>query len=442
MKYKSYTLANFKKLPQIVHLSKEEIFDIEVVAQVFPFKANNYLTDKLIDWDNYRSDPMFKLVFPQKDMLLPEEYERIADLMRKGADKKEILQVANEIRFKHNPQPAGQLDKNVPTIDGNKLSGSQHKYRETILFFPKQGQTCHAYCTFCFRWPQFIGIDSLKFASKEVDILIKYIARHPEITDILFTGGDPLIMSTKLLRAYIEPILKAKKTIIPHLRTIRFGTKSVLYWPYRYLTQDDSDDLLDMFREIRKAGLHVTLPLHINHWRELSTKEVQLAIERILETGVVLRAQSPILRPINAQADTWAKLWQKEVELNIIPYYMFMARDTGAQHYFGVPLAEAWDIYRKAYSKVSGIARTVRGPSMSATPGKILLNGIVEINGKKYFNLQFIQGRDPDWVGRPFFAHYDPNAMWIDELKPAFDDKFFFEHKMKKHESIPDYTFW
>ncbi len=434
MEYKSFTLANFKKIPQLKdHLSEEEIFDIEVVGHVFPFKVNNFLIDKVIDWDNYKNDPIFNIVFPNRGILHEDEYEKVASLLKNNASKEELLKTINEIRWNHNPHPAGQLDKNVPEIDGHKLAGSQHKYRETILFFPRQGQTCHAYCSFCFRWPQFIGIDSLKFASKEVDVLIEYIRRHTTITDILFTGGDPLIMRTNVLRRYIEPILEAKKNgIIPHLRTIRFGTKSVLYWPYRYLTDPDADDLLNLFKEIREVGLHLTLPLHINHWRELVPKETQLAIERILSTGAILRSQSPLMRHINDNSQDWAKKWQMEVELNIIPYYMFMTRDTGAQHYFGVPIVEAWQIFRNAYKKVSGIARTVRGPSMSATPGKVLINGVVEINGNKYISLQFIQGRNPDWVGRPFFAQYDEKALWLDELKPAFADKFFFEAETEK----------
>ena len=429
MEYKSFTLTNFRKIPQVKdHLSEQEIFDIEVVSHVFPFKVNNFIIEKLIDWDNYKKDSIFNMVFPNHNMLYNDEYEKMASLLKNNVPKDEIIKLANEIRWNHNPHPAGQMDKNIPIIDGQKLTGSQHKYRETILFFPKQGQTCHAYCSFCFRWPQFIGIDNLKFAQKETNILIKYIHEHSSITDILFTGGDPLIMRTNVLRRYIEPILEAKKNgYLPNLKTIRFGTKSLLYWPFRFLTDPDAEDLLNLFREIRQIGFHLTLPLHINHWKELIPKETQLAIERILETGAILRSQSPLMRYINDNPDDWAIKWQKEVGLNIVPYYMFMARDTGAQHYFGVPLVQAWQIFRKAYNQVSGIARTVRGPSMSATPGKVLINGVVEINNKKYISLQFIQGRNPDWVGRPFFAQYDEKALWLDELKPAFADKFFYE---------------
>jgi hypothetical protein len=126
-------------------------------------------------------------------------------------------------------------------------------------------------------------------------------------------------------------------------------------------------------------------------------------------------------------------MWKEQVKLGMIPYYMFVARDTGAQHYFAVPLVEAWKIFRKAYNQVSGLSRTVRGPSMSCDPGKVKVNGVAEINGEKVLVLQAIQGRNPEWVGRPFFAQFDDQAIWMDDLKPAFgEEKFFFEEELEE----------
>ena len=114
-------------------------------------------------------------------------------------------------------------------------------------------------------------------------------------------------------------------------------------------------------------------------------------------------------------------------------YYMFLARDTGAQHYFSVPLVRAWQIFRGAYQQVSGLARTVRGPSMSAGPCRIQILGVADAGGKKLITMRFLQGRNPDWVQRPFFAEYDESANWIDDLKPAFgEQKFFFEDEMER----------
>ncbi|MCB0845906.1 MAG: lysine 2,3-aminomutase, partial [Bacteroidetes bacterium] len=162
----------------------------------------------------------------------------------------------------------------------------QHKYRETVLFFPSNSQTCHAYCTFCFRWPQFVGIDELKFAMRETELLVKYLKIHPEVSDVLFTGGDPMVMSTKNFAGYINPLLEAK---LPNLRTIRIGTKALGYWPYRFLTDKDADDMLRLFEKIVNRGIHLSIMAHFNHPRELKTPAVQQAIQRILGTGARIR---------------------------------------------------------------------------------------------------------------------------------------------------------
>ncbi len=427
-KYKSFTLRNFRAIPQIERLlSDEEKFDIEVVGNVLPFKVNNYVVDQLIDWDHYQDDPIFTLTFPGREMLCPEHFREMAKAVRSGARKPELQLIANKIRMELNPHPAGQLEKNVPVIDGVKLTGIQHKYRETMLFFPSQGQTCHAYCTFCFRWPQFVGLNELKFAMRDTEMVIRYLRRNPQITDLLFTGGDPLIMRTKIIRTYLEALLEAR---LPNLRTIRFGTKALSYWPQRFTTDEDADELLALFERVTKAGIHLAFMAHFNHPNELGTAELAKAMARILTTGAVIRTQSPLLRNINDAPEIWSGMWQKQVELGAVPYYMFIARDTGAQHYFAVGLDRAWRIFREAYQRVSGIARTVRGPSMSAGPGKVQVLGIRESKGEKVFVLQFLQGRNPDWVLRPFFAKYNPRAIWLNDLQPADGkERFFFENE-------------
>lgn len=422
-KYRSFSLHNYKEIPQIGKLLENDIEAIDVVGQVLPFKANNYVTEQLIDWDNIPNDPIFTLTFPRKEMLSKSNYNRIKELTP-TSDIEKLKSTVNDIRMKLNPNPAGQK-RNIPTIDGQKLHGVQHKYRETALFFPSQGQTCHAYCTFCFRWPQFTGMNGMKFAMREADLLHKYLLKNKKTTDILFTGGDPMTTSAKIMSAYIEPLLTKE---FEHIRNIRIGSKSLSYWPYRFLTDRDADDMLELFEKIKKSGKHLAFQAHFNHPKELSTDTVKQAIERIQNTGAIIRTQSPLLRYINDNHKIWSEMWSEQVRLGLIPYYMFIARDTGSKAFFEVPLTKAWDIFRKAYSNVSGIARTVRGPSMSAEPGKIHIIGVSEINGEKVFVLRFLQCRNPQIVDIPFFAKYDNKATWFEELVPAFgEEQFFFE---------------
>jgi len=343
--YKSYSLRNYIEIPQIENLSRGDKKVIEIIGSILPFKTNNYVIDKLINWENIPNDPIYTLTFPRKEMLKPEHFDKVEQLISSGKDKDIINNAIYNVRMELNPHPAGQKH-NVPKIDGIELTGVQHKYRETVLFFPSQGQTCHAYCTFCFRWPQFV-----------------------------------------------------------------------------------------------KSGKNLAIMAHFNHPIELSTNEVRDAMQRIRSTGAQIRSQSPLLKHISDSSAVWADMWGKQVNLNCIPYYMFLARDTGAQHFFEIPLVDAWEIFRNAYQRVSGVCRTVRGPSMSATPGKVQVLGISEVNHEKVMVLRFLQGRIPDWAARPFFAKYDNKAVWLSQLKPAFgEEKFFFEEELDKifHEHIYD----
>jgi hypothetical protein len=166
---------------------------------------------------------------------------------------------------------------------------------------------------------------------------------------------------------------------------------------------------------------------------EIKTEIAQTALQRIRSTGAQIRTQGPLMRGINDSSEVWIQMWQEQVRLGCIPYYMFMERDTGAKHYFEVPIIRAWEIYQAAMQKVSGLARTARGSVMSALPGKVAVDGVTEIYGEKVQILSFLQGCDPNWCKRPFFACYDEKATWLTDLVPAMGEKeFFYENKLKK----------
>jgi len=429
--YKVFTERHIDNIPQVQkYLTPQQIFDIKVVAAVLPFRVNEYVINELIDWENIPADPIYQLSFPQAGMLRKAHFSQMAALLNGNPEKSEIQRLANQIREELNPHPAGQLGLNVPTLDGKPVPGLQHKYNETVLFFPSQGQTCHSYCTFCFRWAQFIGNKELKFASKEADQLHRYLKEHKEVSDLLITGGDPLVMKTKHLISYLEPLLSPE---FDHIQTIRLGTKALTFWPQRFVSDDDAGELMALFKKINNAGKHLAIMAHFNHWKEISTDIARVAIKRVQQSGAVIRSQGPLLAHINDSSEVWAKMWLEQVKLGIIPYYMFVERDTGAQHYFEVPLVKAYKIYREAKIQVSGLARTARGPSMSADPGKVEIQGIVEINGEKAIALRFIQGRVANWVQKPFYAKYDEQATWFNDLKPAFGEtSFFFEKEFEQ----------
>src|SRR5215469_8979589 len=422
--FRAYSAKHLDQLTARAGLSDAERLAVRAVATVLPFRTNDYVLESLIDWSAAPDDPIYRLVFPQADMLPFDDLAPIADLLARGAPEPEIQASAHAVRMRLNPHPAGQLALNVPELADEPLPGMQHKYAETVLVFPKQGQTCHAYCTYCFRWAQFVGEPDLKMATDDMTKVTDYLRAHPEVTSVLITGGDPMIMGAAVLRRYVEPLLGPG---MEHLESIRIGTKSLAYWPQRFVTDPDADDTLRLFEEVVASGRTLAFMAHFSHPQELGPAMVTEAVGRIRGTGAVIRTQAPLIRSINDEAHIWAGMWRTQVRMGMVPYYMFVERDTGPQDYFAVPLARGYQVYRDAYQSVSGLARTVRGPSMSATPGKVCIDGITEVAGQKVFVLHMIQARDPALVGKPFFARFCPEATWLSDLQPAFADRFPFD---------------
>jgi KamA family protein len=422
-KYQAVTRQNVERTPEWASAPRDLREAVQVVSQVLPFRTNRYVMRELIDWSNLPDDPIFQLVFPQREMLDPEDYEQVRRILQRRGSREAMARAVARIRKRLNPHPAGQLTDNVPINDHRPLPGMQHKYEQTLLFFPSQGQTCHAYCTYCFRWAQFVGTPDLKFESSEAAELTQYLGVNRQVTDVLFTGGDPMIMKTAVLRRYVEPVLG-----VDSVRNNRIGTKSLAWWPQRFVTDDDADDMLRLLEEIVASGRQMAFMAHFSHPAELSTPIVREAIRRIRATGAQIRMQAPLVAHVNDHANLWVDLWTEGTQQGMIPYYLFVERDTGPKRYFEIPLARAYRIFRDAYRQLSGLARTVRGPSMSAHPGKVRVAGIQEIHGERVFVLEFLQARNPEWVLEPFFARYDEKATWLTDLVPAFGEKrFFFE---------------
>jgi L-lysine 2,3-aminomutase len=150
-------------------------------------------------------------------------------------------------------------------------------------------------------------------------LLRQYIANHPQVADVLFTGGDPMVMSAATLRKYIEPLL-GKDT--ESLQTVRIGSKSLAYWPWRFVSDADSDEILKLFSDVVRSGKQLSFQAHFSHPRELQTAVVRQAISLIRSTGAQIRCQAPLVRRVNDNATVWKQMWNLQVQLGLIPYYM------------------------------------------------------------------------------------------------------------------------
>jgi len=429
MRYKAYSLKDLESIPQLKHLGKEIIDDIYTVAEIYPFKTNNYVVEQLIDWKKGIDDPIFRLNFPHRDMLLDEHYAKLI-WGKKNGNAEELKHIIREIRLSLNPHPAGQTLYNIPRdAEGEAIEGLQHKYKTTVLYFPSHAQTCHAYCTFCFRWPQFVKDLDLKIQAKEIEPLIYYLERNPGVSEVLITGGDPMVMTPRIFEAYIDAILK-----VDTIRSIRIGTKSLSYWPYKFVTDPERDDMLNVLKKVVDSGRHLAIMAHFNHPVELEPPVVREAILNLKKIGAEIRTQAPLLRNINNKASIWTAMWEKQMQLGCIPYYMFLPRDTGAQHYFAESLFTAFDIYREAIKCTPGLCRTVRGPVMSMTTGKVEILDYEQ----GVFTLRYIQNRNPEFTYKVFQAiSLVKQPHWFDDLA-CFDPKYsdFFEDGISKKKRI------
>lgn len=417
MRFITYNAKNYREIEYMRYMPEEVKREIDIVSQVIPFKTNNYVVDYLIDWENYRSDPMYILNFPNKEMLTSEQYTRLADALSKTSSNGLLNKTIYDIRMEMNPHPAQQMT-NVPELKGEELKGLQHKYRDIVLFFPSQGQTCHAHCTFCFRWPQFIKDLDLKFSMREIEKVIAYIREQESINEILFTGGDPMVMDPGTLSKYIQALIDAK---IPHLQNIRFGTKSLSYWPFTFLPKynPEANEMLDVLKRITDSGMHLSIMAHFNHPNELEPVVLKEAVDQLRQCGAEIRTQAPVLKHINNNSHDWARMWKLQVQKGMVPYYMFIERETGPYAYFSVPLTEVYNIYQKAIRETGSFAKTVTGPVMSASKGKVQILGVVTnpLDGKPYFMMQYVRNRDYKQTFKPFFMEYDEKATWVDQLK-------------------------
>lgn len=420
-RFKVFGKSNLETSPLKKLINSKDLEEISVVAEVLPFRINSYVLDRLIDWTDYKNDPIYKLTIPNKKMLTDDQYKRV--FVAKTQAKADLIKVVNQIRRELNPHPGGQLDQNIPIVNGVLQEGLQHKYDETVLFFPSAGQVCHSYCTFCFRWAQFVGDKELKIEAKQTSGLIEYLKKHKDVTDVLITGGDPLVMSTEKLERIILPLLADG---LEHIKTIRIGSKALTFWPQRFVTDADAAQLLKLLERVVYSGKHLAFMAHFNHGRELEFELCTQAVSLLRSTGCEIRAQGPILANINDSATCWSDLWRLQISKGIIPYYMFIERDTGANNYFSLPLVKALEIYQRAIRNVSGLARTVRGPVMSTQLGKVELLGVTEYE-QRYFTLRYLQHRRSELSYLPFRAKFKDTASWFSDLGPATsdDEKYF-----------------
>jgi L-lysine 2,3-aminomutase len=410
--FRSFTAEDLDGLTTRAGLAPGQRLGIRAAAAVLGFRTTSYVTSELIDWSAAPDDPIYRMVFPDEEMLPGTEIARIADMLRRQVPAERIAAAARRAR-------ASLPGDHAPSCSQKILPGAYRTGRDTVLILPARRQPTRPYGISRFDGAPLSRRPGRVMTARGVQRLARCLISHPEVRSVQFAGDDLLTLAQQELRSYLEPLLH-----LDQLESIEIDTSALAYWPHRFLTDPDADDTLRLFSQVTASGKALALMARFCHPRQLEPRPAADAVRRIQGTGAVIRTQGPLIGTVNDTPSAWAAMWRTQVRMGMVPHVMVIEPAIGTKGKFTVPLARAQAIFAAAYANVTGLARTVRGPVMPAGPGTVCLAGIAGIGTQKVFVLHFTQASDPDLIGQPLFAAFDPQAACFTDLKPATGTRF------------------
>ena len=354
----------FDDLAKVASLRPEEREALAAVVARYAFRANDYYLN-LIDWQDPR-DPIRRIIIPAA-----------AELAEWGA-----LDPSRE-----------------KTI--TRAKGVQHKYPYTVLLLCNE--YCGGFCRFCFRKRLFMKDN--EETTLDVSEGLKYIAGQPQVTNVLLTGGDPLLMSTIRLRRILEAL-----RAIPHVQIIRLGSKLPAFNPWRIL---DDQELQQVLRALSTPQKRIYLMAHFDHPRELTPAALE-SLDCFLRCGVIVCNQNPLLAGVNDDPEVLAELFRRLSFAGVPPYYLFQCRPTVGNKPYAVPIVRGHAIFEAAKKLVSGLAKRARF-IMSHASGKI---EIVGVDRERIF-MRYHRAKDPADEGRFLICRRNDEAYWLEDLEPV-----------------------
>lgn len=348
----------------LVNIGPEERARLAAVTERFDFRASEHYLG-LIDWSD-PADPIRTLIVPREGEL--DEFG--------------------------SPDASDEASNTI-------LPGLQHKYSDTALLLCVEA--CGGYCRYCFR-KRIFARDANETA-RDLDPALDYIRNHPEITDVLLTGGDALLLSTRRLARLLRSLRE-----IPHVRTVRLGTKMPAFDPYRLLGDEELHELL---AEQSGPGGRIYLMCHFDHPREFTEPAIE-AVDLAVRLGVICANQCPVVAGVNDDAAVLRELFETSASVGCPQYYLFQGRPTIGNAPFRVPITRGWELFSEARRTASGLARRARF-CMSHATGKVEIVGVDE----EHIYMRYHRAKNPADHDRFFVCRRDDDAVWLDDLTPV-----------------------
>ena len=301
-----HSITDLSTLEQMLDLkmSASEREDMQKTCDIFPMSITPYYLS-LIDTDDPFHDPIFKQAIPSVGELIVEDYDI------------------------HDPL-AEDEDSPCPLIT--------HRYPDRILFLISN--TCAMYCRHCTR-KRKVGQISSTPLDEELDAAFSYIESHPEIRDVLLSGGDPLMLSDQQLDRILSRLRK-----IPHIEIIRIGSRVPVVLPFRI-----TDNLVSILKKYHPLWLNT----HFNHPKEF-TDDSRAALAKLADAGIPLGNQSVLLAGVNDCPVIMKKLVHELVKNRVRPYYLFQCDLAEGLAHFRTPVGKGIEIIESLIGHTSGLA--------------------------------------------------------------------------------------
>jgi lysine 2,3-aminomutase len=259
-----------------------------------------------------------------------------------------------------------ELDDPIGDDQKSPVAGVVHRYRDRVLL--KLVSVCAVYCRFCFRretvGPGEAGLDEAGFQAA-----LEYIGAHPEIWEVVLTGGDPLALSPRRIANVTRALSE-----IGHVKVLRWHTRLPVAAPGR-VTPALSRALVSGHDKTTYVALHA------NHPREL-TLPAREACRRLMDHGIAMVSQSVLLRGVNNDADTLEALMRAFVEMRVKPYYLHHADLAPGTAHLRTSIAEGQTLMRELRRRLSGLALPAYMLDIPGARGKVPIGpAYLEVRG-------------------------------------------------------------
>ncbi|MGM0509461.1 MAG: lysine 2,3-aminomutase [Fusobacteriota bacterium] len=303
LKHSISTIAGFEKITGI-EFSKKERKELEETVQKFPISITPYYVS-LIEVDDYKNDPIFMQGFPNPEELKVQDFEKEDPLSE-------------------------DTDSPVP--------GVTHRYPDRVLLHVSN--VCSMYCRHCTRKRKVGDKDSIP-CKEQILKGVEYIKEHPEVRDVLLSGGDPLMLSNE----YLDWILTKIKEI-EHVEIIRIGSRMPAVLPYRI-----TDELVEMLQKHHPIWINT----HFNHPREI-TNSSRRALQMLVDGGIPMGNQSVLLAGVNDCPRLMKELVHKLVENRVRPYYLYQCDLSEGLTHFRTPVGKGIEIIESLIGHTTGFS--------------------------------------------------------------------------------------